>query len=264
MLPARMAATEAWPANAERARKLLGPRGVQVIGSLADAPDQSFELVTARTPGALTGKGCTGPPSQAAATSRNTWDPSRLSILIEHFRGPLPEPVSSNRDPGRERAGAEAAGLVVTDLRTARCHMECYDVAAQADQGGLGQDSTGTIRETPFGWRERRDGLPMATNSPAPAFTRPVTKRRDRRLADHTTAPLGASTFVTARSSVMCALLLNPELSLATKRSGLISSYGVGAGEPGDVGHFYHRPGRGFHLGDRATRRCGVANSSIP
>jgi hypothetical protein len=47
-LPPLMVATEEWPANAQRACKLLGPRGVQVIESTKDAPDGSFELVTAR------------------------------------------------------------------------------------------------------------------------------------------------------------------------------------------------------------------------
>ena len=48
--PPRMVATEGWPANAQRVRELLAPRGVRIIGSIADAPDQSFELVTARHP----------------------------------------------------------------------------------------------------------------------------------------------------------------------------------------------------------------------
>ena len=52
--PPRMVATEAWPPNAQQTRGLLGPRGVQVIQIVQDAPlplpDESFELVTARHP----------------------------------------------------------------------------------------------------------------------------------------------------------------------------------------------------------------------
>ena len=46
--PPRMVATEAWPANAQRARELLAPRGVVIIESIAEAPDESFELVLPR------------------------------------------------------------------------------------------------------------------------------------------------------------------------------------------------------------------------
>lgn len=48
--PPRMVATEAWPANARRAREVLVPRGVQVVENLEQIPDESFELVTARHP----------------------------------------------------------------------------------------------------------------------------------------------------------------------------------------------------------------------
>ena len=54
VLPARMVVTEGWPPNAERARGLLGPRGVEVVETQQDAPlpfpDGTFELVTSRHP----------------------------------------------------------------------------------------------------------------------------------------------------------------------------------------------------------------------
>jgi SAM-dependent methyltransferase len=55
VLPSRMVVTEGWPPNAERARMLLGPRGVDVVKvkagyRLLPFPDQSFELVTSRHP----------------------------------------------------------------------------------------------------------------------------------------------------------------------------------------------------------------------
>ena len=55
--------------------------------------------------------------------------PASAFELIEHFRGPLPD-EREGRDPLRECAAANAAGLVVTDRRTAQCRTEFYDVGA--------------------------------------------------------------------------------------------------------------------------------------
>ena len=43
--------------------------------------------------------------------------------------GPLPE-HRGGRDPEREIAEAESAGLVIEELRTARCRMEFHDIGA--------------------------------------------------------------------------------------------------------------------------------------
>jgi hypothetical protein len=128
-LPPRMVATEAWPANARRARERLGSRGVQIIDTVKDAPGDSFELVTARHP------------------VRPEWDevrrvlvpggcyfaqhvgPASASELVEHFLGPL-SLAGNGRDPRRECAAAQAVGLVVIDLRSVRCRMEFFDVGA--------------------------------------------------------------------------------------------------------------------------------------
>ncbi len=127
--PRRMVATEAWSANAQRASELLGSRGVQVIETIRDAPGDSFELVTSRHP------------------VRPDWNeihrvlvpngyyfaqhvgPASAFELIAYFVGPVSE-AGKERDPERECAAAQRAGLVVTDLRTARCRMEFYDVGA--------------------------------------------------------------------------------------------------------------------------------------
>ena len=55
--------------------------------------------------------------------------PASAYELIEYFVGPLPR-QPTGRDPHREAAAAQHAGLVVTDLRQARCRMEFYDVGA--------------------------------------------------------------------------------------------------------------------------------------
>lgn len=132
-LPARMAAVESWPPNAQRARELLEPRGVQVIDTTQGAPmpfaDESFGLVTARHPlrpdwteihRVLVPGGC---------YFAQHVGPASAFELIEQFLGPLTK-ARHARDPQRESDGARAAGLVVTQLRTARCRMEFYDVGS--------------------------------------------------------------------------------------------------------------------------------------
>lgn len=131
--PQRMVATETWPANLKRAQALLGPRGVEVVGTVEGArlpfPDESFELVTARHPvkpdwmeihRVLQTGGCYFAQHVGSGSAAE---------LIELFLGPLP-PGESTRDPQYEAALAHDAGLLVTDLRTARCRMEFYDVGA--------------------------------------------------------------------------------------------------------------------------------------
>jgi hypothetical protein len=55
--------------------------------------------------------------------------PASAFELIDCFLGPLPNQPSP-RDPYREAAAAERVGLTVTDLRTARCRMEFFDIGA--------------------------------------------------------------------------------------------------------------------------------------
>jgi len=132
VLPERMAVTESWPPNAERARRRLAPRGVEVVDTTDGTlpfPDESFELVTSRHP------------------VRPRWDEIRRVLvpggryfaqhvgpgsafeLIEFLLGPLPD-ARGERSPDREVAEAERAGLAVEDLRTARCRMEFHDIGA--------------------------------------------------------------------------------------------------------------------------------------
>jgi hypothetical protein len=53
--------------------------------------------------------------------------PASVFELIEFFLGPLPR---DGRQPEETRAMAEAAGLEVVDLRTARLRMEFFDIGA--------------------------------------------------------------------------------------------------------------------------------------
>lgn len=132
-LPPRMAVTEGWPPNAERARRRLGHRGVEVVlvepGRPLPFPDASFELVSSRHP-----VDPDWPEIARVLADDGTYlaqhvGPASAFDLIEWFLGPLPRERLA-RDPAQEAAAARAAGLRVVDLRTARCRMEFFDIGA--------------------------------------------------------------------------------------------------------------------------------------
>lgn len=133
VLPPRMVVTEGWAPNAERARARLGPRGVEVLevapGAPLPLPDGSFDLVTARHPVAPDWAEIARVLRPGGHYLAQHVGPASAFELIEWFLGPLPD-QRRGRDPEVERAGAEAAGLTVTGLRTARCRMELHDVGA--------------------------------------------------------------------------------------------------------------------------------------
>jgi hypothetical protein len=115
-------------ANAQRARELLAPRGVLIIETIAEAPDESFELATARHPVRPDWEEIHRVLVPGGCYFAQHVGPASVFELIEHFLGPLT--AKGGRDARGECAAAKDAGLVVTDLRTARCRMEFYDVGA--------------------------------------------------------------------------------------------------------------------------------------
>jgi SAM-dependent methyltransferase len=133
-LPARTAATEGWPPNARVARNRLERKGVEVVEVGVEGPlpwpDGSFELVSSRHP-------VSTPWPEIARVLRpggrylaQHVGPSSAFELIEWFLGPLPAAVHDGRHPRHDRAGAQAAGLVVDEIRSARCRMEFFDIGA--------------------------------------------------------------------------------------------------------------------------------------
>ncbi|MDT5043890.1 MAG: hypothetical protein QOE51_4875 [Actinoplanes sp.] len=132
-LPPAMVVTEGWPPNVERARRLLSPRGVQVVpvdqGSPLPLPDAAFELVSSRHP-----VDPDWPEIARVLIDNGTYfaqhvGPASAFELIEWFLGSRPgNPLG--RDPERAATAARAAGLRVVDLRTARCRMEFFDIGA--------------------------------------------------------------------------------------------------------------------------------------
>lgn len=134
VLPQLMAATEGWPPNVAKASALLRPRGAVVVAADEDAPlpfaDGLFDLVVSRHP-------VTPHWSEIARVLRpgGTYfaqhvGPASVYELVEYFVGPQPEERRDVRHPDRERAGAEAAGLEIVDLRAERLRMEFHDIGA--------------------------------------------------------------------------------------------------------------------------------------
>jgi SAM-dependent methyltransferase len=132
-LPDRMCVTESWPPNAARARELLGPRGVEVIEPVPGDPlpfaDGTFELVTSRHPIDPNWPEIARVLATDGRYLAQHVGPGSAFDLIEHFIETTPEQRNS-RHPDVEKTAAEAAGLEVVHLRTARCRMEFFDVGA--------------------------------------------------------------------------------------------------------------------------------------
>ncbi|KUN08525.1 methyltransferase type 11 [Streptomyces yokosukanensis] len=132
--PASAAATEGWPPNVAKATALLGPRGVMVVAAPDDAPlpfaDEAFDLVLSRHPVRPYWGEIARVLRPGGTYFAQHVGPASVFELVEYFLGPQSEQVRTARDPGRERADAEAAGLEVAGLRAERLRMEFRDIAA--------------------------------------------------------------------------------------------------------------------------------------
>ncbi|MPY61796.1 class I SAM-dependent methyltransferase [Streptomyces spongiae] len=127
-------ATEGWPPNVAKATALLHPRGAAVVACPEDAPlpfaDEAFDLVTSRHPVSPQWAEITRVLRPGGTYFAQHVGPRSVFEVVEYFLGPQPEEQSSDRHPDRERAGAEAAGLEVVDLRAERLRMEFFDIGA--------------------------------------------------------------------------------------------------------------------------------------
>ncbi len=124
-------ATESWPPNRERARQNLGPRGATVVAD-ADRPpfplaDNTFDLVVSRHPVRAWWDEIARVLAPGGTYLSQEVGPASVFELVEYFVGPRP---GGDRAPERARAAATAAGLDVTDLRTARLRTEFHDIGA--------------------------------------------------------------------------------------------------------------------------------------
>jgi SAM-dependent methyltransferase len=131
--PATMVATESWPANVALATRRLHPRGVVVVADPDEPPlpfaDAAFDLVTSRHPATVWWDEIARVLRPGGGYLAQHVGPESGAELYEYFLGPqsyAPHP----RHPDVQRAGAAAAGLQVTNLRTERLRMEFYDIGA--------------------------------------------------------------------------------------------------------------------------------------
>jgi SAM-dependent methyltransferase len=130
--PAVLAATESWPPNVRLARRNLRPLGASVVEVADDAdlpfPTGSFDLVVSRHPattrwseiGRVLRRGGTYLSQQVGAGS--------VRELTDFMMGP--HPVSESRSTQRAVVAAEAAGLVVVDLRHEALRTVFNDIGA--------------------------------------------------------------------------------------------------------------------------------------
>ncbi len=130
--PVLLVATESWPPNVAQARARLLPLGIHVV-AVADLPvlpfaPCSFDLVVSRHPvvvlweeiaRVLRPGGIYFSQQIGAGTNRE---------LTEFMMGP--QPVNDRRSVAATRAGAEASGLEVLELRSCALRVEFFDVAA--------------------------------------------------------------------------------------------------------------------------------------
>jgi hypothetical protein len=92
-------------------------------------PDASFQLVTSRHPADPDWSQIARLLVDGGSYLAQHVGPASAFELIEYVLGPL-RGRRVARDPGREVAAAQAAGLQIVDLRTARCRMEFFDIGA--------------------------------------------------------------------------------------------------------------------------------------
>ncbi|NYI76898.1 class I SAM-dependent methyltransferase [Nocardioides panzhihuensis] len=131
--PATAVATESWPPNVLEATRLLHPRGVVVVADPDEPPlpfaDEGFDLVTSRHPASIWWDEIARVLRPGGIYFAQHVGPASVFELIEFFLGPQPE-ARRGRRPEDEAAAAEAAGLEIVDLQTARLRIEIRDVAA--------------------------------------------------------------------------------------------------------------------------------------
>ena len=130
--PPTMVATESWPPNLALATGRLHPRGVVVVADPDEPPlpfaDAAFDLVTSRHPATVWWGEIARVLRPGGTYLAQHVGPGSAREVYEFFLGPQPGP--SGRDPDRERAQAEAAGLHLAEQRLERLRLEFLDIGA--------------------------------------------------------------------------------------------------------------------------------------
>ncbi|MEV0619426.1 class I SAM-dependent methyltransferase [Nonomuraea sp. NPDC050404] len=130
-LPPVTVATESWPPNLALAAARLRPLGARVVADDEEPrlpfADATFDLVSSRHPVQTWWEEIArvlAPGGSYFSQQVGAWS---VVELAEYFLGPL---KGNQRRPEDAAAAAEAAGLRVVDLRSARLRMEFYDIGA--------------------------------------------------------------------------------------------------------------------------------------
>jgi SAM-dependent methyltransferase len=130
--PPVLAATESWPPNVEIARRNLAPLRARVAQVADDAglpfPAGSFDLVVSRHPVELVWPEITRVLRPGGTFFSQQVGAGSNRELTDFMMGP--QPVRPGRSTDWARAQAEAAGLMVTDLREEALRVVFNDVGA--------------------------------------------------------------------------------------------------------------------------------------
>jgi SAM-dependent methyltransferase len=132
-LPVLTVATESWPPNVARATRRLHQLGVAVVVHDAERPlpfgASAFDLVVCRHPVSVWWEEIARVLGPGGTYFSQEVGPDSVGELTDFFMGPR-APGAPARKPELARAAAEAAGLVVTDLRSESLRTEFHDVGA--------------------------------------------------------------------------------------------------------------------------------------
>lgn len=130
--PPVLVATESWPPNVEIARRRLRPLGGDVVG-VGDTDtlpfgDDTFDLVVSRHPTTVIWSEIARVLAPGGTYFSQQVGSASAHEVSEAMLGPF-QP-STDRDPQRAAAHAEAVGLEVIELQDCTLLMEFFDVAA--------------------------------------------------------------------------------------------------------------------------------------
>ncbi|PWI40904.1 class I SAM-dependent methyltransferase [Streptomyces sp. ICBB 8177] len=127
-------ATESWPPNVVKATRLLHPLGAPVVADADEPPlpfvDGAFDLVVSRHPVTVWWEEIARVLRPGGTYLSQQVGPASVFEVVEYFLGPQPPEVRRSRHPDDARAGAEAAGLEVADLRCEALRTEFFDIGA--------------------------------------------------------------------------------------------------------------------------------------
>lgn len=132
-LPALTVATESWPPNVAHATRLLHPLGVAVVAHDDAEPlpfaENAFDLVVSRHPVDVWWQEVFRVLRPGGRYFSQQVGPRSVAELTEFLMGQQPG-GNSERESEVAMAGAQAAGLTVTDLRAESLRTEFFDVGA--------------------------------------------------------------------------------------------------------------------------------------